>query len=128
MPHLNEKRVSPRVTTVVPVHCRVTGHTGPTLPSQRGLRGIAQDFTAKTVNVSRDGVLINCEIDLPSQTQLELELRAPGDGHLIRILTEVAWSRRNAMNLFGRYAAGLKVRKITDRDRAVLAELFKPIS
>ena len=103
MPHLNEKRVSPRVTTVVPVHCRVTGHTGPTLPSQRGLRGIAQDFTAKTVNVSRDGVLI-------------------------RILTEVAWSRRNAMNLFGRYAAGLKVRKITDRDRAVLAELFKPIS
>jgi len=128
MPHLNEKRVSPRVTTVVPVQCRVTGHAGPTLPSQRGVHGRSQDFAAKTVNVSRDGVLINCEIDLPSQTQLELELRAPLDGRVIRIATEVAWSRRNAMNLFGRYAAGLKVRKITERDRAVLENLFKPIS
>lgn len=128
MPHLDEKRGTPRVTTVVPVTCRVVGHAVSSLPSRRGETARTIEFSAKTVNVSRDGVLINSETDLPPETQLEITLAAPGDGHPIRIVTEVAWSRRNAMNLFGRYAAGLKVRKIAERDRALLTAFFKPVS
>lgn len=109
----------------MPVNCRVLG-TGPAaLPSLRGAlpRG---DFSARTVNLSREGLLINSDSDLLPQTQMELTLSAPTDGHLIRILTEVAWSRRNSINLFGRYAAGLKIRKIDEADRKMLSGFFKP--
>ena len=114
------------MTTVIPVNCRVVGAGPAALPSLRGAlpRG---EFTARTVNLSRDGLLINSDADLLPQTQMELTLSAPTDGHLIRIQGEVAWSRRNSINLFGRYAAGLKIRKIDDADRKMLTGFFKPV-
>ena len=60
---------------------------------------------------------------LPSHR--EGSLYAPTDGHHISILTGVAWSRRNAMNLFGHYAAGLTIRKIGEKDRALLKSFFQ---
>ena len=128
MPHLQEKRKAPRITTVVPVTCRVTNEGKVALPSLRGgeqQRGTT--FSARTVNVSREGILINSDTDLLTQTHLEISLNAPTDGHPIRIAAEVAWSRRNAMNLFGRYGAGLKIRKIEPRDEKLLTDFFKPL-
>lgn len=127
MARQQEKRLAPRMTTVVPVTCRVTSGAEP-LPSYRNAPETkGREFAARTVNLSRDGVLINSDVDLLPRTELELTLSAPTDGRPIRIAAEVAWSRRNAMNLFGRFAAGLKVRKMADRDRAVLTEFFKPL-
>ena len=97
------------------------------LPSHREAHSKGMAFAAKTVNMSRDGFLINCDIDLTPRTTLEITLSAPTDGHPITIAAEVAWSRRNAMNLFGRYAAGLKTRKISERDRDLLLDFFKPL-
>lgn len=125
MPRAQEKRTDPRITTVIPVRCRIVEHGGPDLPSHRGYRQAKAEFDAKTVNVSHSGVLINCDSDLLAGTKIEVSLKAPTDGHAIHILGEVAWSRRNAMNLFGHYAAGLKIRRITDKDRELLKNLFK---
>ena len=126
MPHVQEKRTSPRVTTVVPVQCRMMGQGAASLPSLRAADPKAK-FSAKTVNVSREGILINSDTDLVPTGLLEVAFTAPGDGRAIVFMADVAWSRRNAMNLFGRYAAGLKIRKIADKDRAVLLELFRPL-
>ena len=126
MAHLQEKRTAPRITTVVPVICRVTAAGPSALPSLRAAGG-SSEFSAKTVNMSRDGVLINSDSDLLPQSQLEITVTAPHDGRPIRFTADVAWSRRNAMNLFGRYAAGLRIRKIADRDRATLTEFFRPL-
>lgn len=123
-----EKRKAPRITTVVPVTCRVTASAVASLPSARGAeqhRGTT--FSARTVNISHDGILINSDTDLMPQTQLEMTLQAPSDGHTIRILAEVAWSRKNAMNLFGRYGAGLRIREINPKDEKLLTDFFKPI-
>lgn len=114
------------MTTVVPVNCRVLGAGPAALPSLRGAAAKGE-FPARTVNLSRDGLLINSESDLLVSTRMELTLSAPTDGHLIRIQTEVAWSRRNSINLFGRYAAGLKIRKIDDGDLKLLSGFFKPV-
>jgi hypothetical protein len=122
----DEKRTAPRVTTVVPVNCRVLGAGTVTVPSQRGAPP-TRDFSAKTVNVSRDGLLINCDADLLLGTPLEVTLNAPTDGHVVRITADVAWSRRNSINLFGRYAAGLRIRKVSEADRKVLTDFFKPL-
>jgi len=126
MPRVEEKRTAPRVTTVVPVNCRVLGAGTVTVPSQRGAPP-TRDFSAKTVNVSRDGLLINCDADLLLGTPLEVTLNAPTDGHVVRITADVAWSRRNSINLFGRYAAGLRIRKVSEADRKVLTDFFKPL-
>jgi hypothetical protein len=126
MNHL-EKRKAPRITTVVPVTCRVTTAAVAALPSARGAeqhRGTT--FSARTVNISHDGILINSDTDLMPLTQLEMTMQAPSDGHAIRILAEVAWSRKNAMNLFGRYGAGLKVKQIDPKDEKLLTNFFKP--
>lgn len=126
MVRAEEKRTAPRVTTVVPVECRVLGSGTVTIPSQRGAPR-ARDFSARTVNVSRDGLLINCDADLLAGTPLEVTWNAPDDGRVVRIQADVAWSRRNAINLFGRYSAGLRIRKISESDRRTLADFFKPL-
>ncbi len=110
----------------MPVNCRVLGNGPAALPSLRGGAPRAE-FAARTVNLSREGLLINSDADLLPQTQMELTLSAPTDGHAIRIHGEVAWSRRNSINLFGRYAAGLKIRKIDEADRKLLSGFFKPV-
>jgi len=122
----DEKRTAPRVTTVVPVECRVLGAGTVTIPSQRGAPP-TRDFSAKTVNVSRDGLLINCDADLMMGTPLEVTLNSPTDGHVIRIQAVVAWSRRNSINLFGRFAAGLRIKELSDRDLKALTDFFKPV-
>jgi len=125
MPRTEEKRTAPRITTIVPVNCRVI-EVGPSeLPSDRAHRREKSAFPARTVNVRHSGILINSNTDLIRRTKVEISLKAPTDGHAIQILTEVAWSRRNSMNLFGNYAAGLIIRKIAEKDRALLKEFFK---
>jgi hypothetical protein len=127
MANLNEKRTAPRITTVVPVNCRIVTEGKPVLPSQRSERTVGGTFSAKTVNVSRDGMLINCDSDLVPGAQIEIAFDSPADGKHVKITATVAWSRRNAMNLFGRYAAGLMVRKISEKDLSALADFFKPL-
>ncbi len=125
----HEKRGTPRITTIVPVHCRVlalpvasTANTG-----RRGGNDRHPEFDAKTINVSRNGMLINTEVDLWPRTELEVTLTSPVDGNQIRMTAEVAWSRRNAMNLFGRYGAGIRFKVVSDRDMTALSDFFKPL-
>jgi len=94
------------------------------LPSQRGSEPADAAFEARTVNVSNDGILINCDADVLQRTRLELKLRAPADGHVIKVEAEVAWSRKNSINLFGRFAAGLRILRIDDRDHDILKSFF----
>ena len=125
MPRTEEKRTDPRITTVVPVTCRIVELGASELPSSRGHSRAKSEFDARTVNVSHSGILINSDTDLIRGTKLDIGLKAPTDGHAIHTLTEVAWSRRNSMNLFGNYAAGLRIKKIAERDRALLKEFFR---
>jgi hypothetical protein len=125
MPHLQEKRVAPRITAVVPVKARILAHAASALPSYRAALEKHGEFLAKTINVSRSGLLINSDADLVPGTRLALTLEAPDDGHTIRIEADVAWSRRNSINLFGRFAAGLRIRKIGESDRELLNAFFR---
>lgn len=122
-----EKRATPRVTTVVPVHCRVLHLPVFTTENRRATPENNPEFEARTINVSQGGMLLNTEMDLWPRTELELTLSSPIDGKPMRITAEVAWSRRNAMNLFGRYGAGVKFKRIHEKDRIALQEFFKPL-
>ena len=122
----DEKRTAPRTTTVVPVQCIIIGHQASAPLGIRTTQAKGTEFSAKTINVSKEGILINSNSDLTIGTQLEVVMTAPTDGHQIHVYTDVAWSRKNAINLFGRYAAGLKIKKIEPKDRVLLTEYFTP--
>ncbi len=121
-----EKRKALRTTTVVEVKCKIMGTRASAHSSYQA--PVGTEFSAKTINFSQEGILINSETDLTAGTQLEITLSAPTDGHPIQVQAEVAWTRRNAMNFFGRFAAGLRIRKITDTDRELLTNIFKDAS
>jgi len=125
LPRADEKRAAPRITTVVPVKCKVTGHGVHALPSWRKASDKGTEFDAKTINLSRSGALIHCELDLMPRSQLEISLNAPDDGHPMKFTAEVAWSRRNSIDLFGHFSAGLQIKKIAEKDMASLVEFFK---
>lgn len=125
MPRMDEKRSAPRITTVVPVNCRVIGHASHALPSLRKPAERVPEFPAKTINLSRNGMLIHCDTDLFPNATMEISLNAPNDGHPVKITAEVAWSRRNSIDLFGHYSAGLRIKKIGEKDMAILSEFFR---
>lgn len=122
----DEKRTAPRTTTIIPVKCIIVGPRASAPLSFRTRQAQGSEFPAKTINVSQEGLLINCESDLTVGTQLQISLSAPTDGHSIQLHADVSWSRKNAINLFGRYAAGLKIKQIDEKDRAILTDFFKP--
>ena len=122
---MDEKRTTPRITTVVPVNCRVTGSGTSALPTWRNDTPKGSEISARTINVSKAGMLIHCDTDIAAHTVMEISLCAPTDGHPVKLVAEVAWSRRNSINLFGHYSAGLMIRKIADKDRAILTNFFK---
>ena len=125
MPRMDEKRVTPRITTVVPVNCRITGSGSAALPSWRNDSQKGNEFPARTINVSKSGMLIHCDTDIATHAVMEVSLNAPTDGHPVKLVAEVAWSRRNSINLFGHYSAGLMIKKISEKDRSILTNFFK---
>lgn len=124
MIRIAEKRSSPRITAVIPVVCKVIKYGQNDLPSYRQITAKRVEFPAKTINVSRDGVLIHSNLDLIVRTQLALTMTSPTDGHPIRLTAEVAWSRHNSIELFGKFAAGLRVKRINGLDRLILTDFF----
>ena len=124
MQRIAEKRSSPRITAVIPVVCRVMKYGPNDLPSLRHVTAKPSEFQAKTINVSRDGVLIHSNLDLIPRAQLAMSMNSPNDGHPIRLTAEVAWSRHNSIELFGKYAAGLRVKRINGLDRLILTDFF----
>jgi hypothetical protein len=119
-----ETRGKKRVTTVLPVDCKLIEL--PTLQTSANLLEVGQTFGGRTINVSESGLLINSDYQLDSGTKLEVLLVF--DHHSqkkhIRLVAEVIRSRRNAYDLYGRWAMGMRVLEIKEKDFDFLTNLF----
>jgi hypothetical protein len=121
---IEETRIAPRITKVLPVDCRVV-ELAPGVPSGPGLKKW-QRFPARTINVSKTGVLINSDFEIPERTTLELTLhmKMTGEDRQVILLTEVARTRRNAYDIYGRWAMGLKILEIDPKELSLVSEIF----
>jgi hypothetical protein len=119
-----ETRGKQRVTTVLPVDCKVVSL--PVFRSSVSMLKPGQTFGGRTINVSESGLLINSDFELEEGTTLEVLLVFDHHGHKkhIRLMAEVIRSRRNAYDLYGRWAMGMKVLEIKDKDFDFLTNLF----
>jgi len=70
-------------------------------------------------DLSKEGMRISSEKKLDEGSELELELKIPGDNIPIFANAEVAWSERFDEN---RYESGVRITKIERFDRAKLMD------
>lgn len=119
-----ETRGKKRVTTVLPVDCKVVEL--PSLRTNATMLKPGQTFGGRTINVSENGLLINSDFELEDGTKLEVLLVFDHHGQKkhVRLLAQVIRSRRNAYDLYGRWAMGLHVLEIKEKDFDFLTNLF----
>ncbi len=119
-----EGRGNHRVTTVLPVDCRVFE-----FPAERTVKiplALGQSFGGRTINVSKTGLLINSDYELDIRTKVEVILHVQHEGQrrTIRVLAQVARTRRNAYDLYGRWGMGLHFLEIQPKDLQLLSKLY----
>ena len=119
----NNQERNPRFTQVLPIDLRVTAMS-PTAAGKPVIQ-LGQDFTGRTINLSADGLLINSDFELDRDTIMDVTIMTGQDGERpIHASVKVAWARRNAFDMFGRWAMGLRILQIEDADHARLQEFF----
>lgn len=119
-----ESRDKKRITHVLPVECKVLGFS-PVSVGKHSLK-IGEVFGGRTINISMNGMLINSDYELDKGTLVDLALSVHESGKpKIRLIAEVAWARRNAYNIYGRWAMGLRIKTIREIDLAALSDFFK---
>ena len=119
-----EFREKKRVTHVLPVECKVLGFS-PVSVAKHILK-IGEIFGGRTINISMDGMLINSDYELDKGTLVDLTLSINESGKpKIHLIAEVAWARRNAYNIYGRWAMGMRIKTIKDSHLEALSEFFK---
>ena len=94
-----EKRKHPRFT--VSLKCTAT-------PLGRGSASLL--VPATIINASAGGIQIHHDFNIQSGERLELVLPAPLPPVASPVEVDVVWTRRNAINFYGHFAAGVRFR------------------
>jgi hypothetical protein len=121
----NEHRRAERHTKIINVECEV-GRFPDDITGDKAKLKEGQSFRATTINVSETGMLVNCDFLFPERTTLKVVFPA---GEILenqaKVKVEIAWTKRNAYKLFGRYSAGLHIVEAKKTDIEKLVQYFK---
>jgi hypothetical protein len=121
----NDHRRAQRFTQIINVDCTIKRFPDDIMGEKAKLKE-GGSFRATTINVSATGMLINCDFLLPDRTTLIVTFPA---GEVLeeraKIVAEIAWTKRNAYKLFGRYAAGIHIVEALATDIEKLVKHFK---
>lgn len=119
-----ESRKHPRYTKIIQIECTVNRFPDDLMGDKAKLKE-GETFRATTINVSQTGMLINYDFILPERTSLDIVVNE----ELISkkpmyFKARIAWTKRNAYKIFGRYAAGLHIEEGDKKDIDKLVEHF----
>jgi len=119
-----EGRVDPRITKVLAVDCRIV-ELAPSTSISHGMKKW-QRFPARTINVSKTGILINSDFEIDVQTKIEMTLnfKVGHEQRQVIMLTEVMRTRRNAYDLYGRWAMGTRILEMDPKEFSLVSEYF----
>ncbi|HDQ26075.1 MAG TPA: PilZ domain-containing protein [bacterium] len=121
---IRETRKHPRYTKILNIDCKALRFPDDIMGEKSKIKE-GGTFRATTINVSQTGVLINCDFILPERTTIEITVSDPAiTKKPITLKTRIAWTKRNAYKIFGRYAAGLHIEEGNKGDIDMLVEHF----
>ncbi len=106
---VREQRRATRLTRLVPIDCTLDAYPQD-LINEKHLIKRGDGFRAKTINVSKTGMLLNLNYLFPERTTLDIKVPA-GEATPIQFTMKVrvAWTKKNAYRIFGRYSAGVRI-------------------
>lgn len=119
-----EIRRNKRVTRVLPLDCKVVEFADHRVAKHVLNEG--DSFGGRTINISKDGLLINSDYELDKKTKVEISLSLDENQKTkIHLSGEVAWAKRNAYDIYGRWAMGIHILEARPADIFALADFFK---
>jgi hypothetical protein len=122
---LKESRKHPRYTKIIQMDCLVERFPDDTTGDNKSKLKTGDNFRSTTINVSETGMLINCDFLLPERTLIKMTVNDRSfTGKKLSFKARIAWTKRNAYQIFGRYAAGLHLEKGDKEDIERLVEHF----
>jgi hypothetical protein len=121
-----EGRDKKRVTKVLPVDCKVVA-----LPLNRSTQHHLSEgdtFGGRTINLSRTGLQIHSDFELDAKTLVDVSLQLGEGGRRVTVRVEVAWAKRNAAAMYGRWGMGLRIIESKPADLDALHAYFESLS
>ncbi|MCX8093926.1 MAG: PilZ domain-containing protein [Candidatus Goldbacteria bacterium] len=121
-----ELRKFPRYTKIIQVECIVKSFPDDLIDKKSKIKP-GETFRATTINVSQSGILINYDYILPERTILDLfvtDETIASKNNPMKFEVKIAWTKRNAYKIFGRFSAGLHIIKGNKEDIDKLVEHF----
>ena len=121
-----EGRDKKRVTKVLSVDCKVVA-----LPLNQATQHHLSEgdtFGGRTLNLSRTGFQIHSDYELDPKTLVDATLQLGENGRRISVRLEVAWAKRNAADIYGRWSMGLKITEANSADLDELHAYFDSLS
>jgi hypothetical protein len=123
-PTSEEIRRHRRVTRVLPIDCKILEFADNRVAKHSLREG--DTFGGRTINISKNGLLINSDYEFDKKTRVEITLLLDENAKVkIRLTGEVAWAKRNAYDIYGRWAMGIRILEAKPADIFALADFFK---
>ena len=120
-----EGRDKKRVTKVLPVDCRVVA-----LPLNQSTQHHLTEgdtFGGRTLNLSRTGLQVHSDFELDPKTLVDVSLDLDQPAGRITLRVEVAWAKRNAVAIYGRWSMGLRIIEAKPSDLESLHGFFESL-
>ncbi len=110
---------------MLPVDCKVVA-----LPLNRSTQHFLSEgdnFGGRTLNLSRTGLQVHSDFELDPKTLVDVSLRLGDEGSKLKLRVEVAWAKRNAAPIYGRWSMGLRIIEAKPADIEVLQAYFETL-
>jgi hypothetical protein len=77
-------------------------------------------FGGRTINISKTGLQVHSDIELDPKSVVDVTVTLQKPDTNITVRAEVAWCKRNAADLYGRWSMGLRITESRPGDLEVL--------
>jgi hypothetical protein len=122
----DESRHKTRKTHVLPVDCTLVA-----LPLNRSsphhLKA-GESFGGRTLNLSKTGMQVHSDIELDPKSVVDVTVTLQKPDTSITVRCEVAWAKRNAADLYGRWSMGLRITESRPGDLEILHLFYDSLS
>lgn len=113
-----ETRIKTRKTKVLPVDCVLIA-----LPLNRTAPHhlkAGDSFGGRTLNLSKTGLQVHSDMELDPKSVVDVTVTLRKPDASITVRCEVAWAKRNAADIYGRWSMGLHITESRPGDLEVL--------
>jgi hypothetical protein len=120
-----DTRNKKRITKVLPVDCTLVS-----LPLNRTsphYLGPGSSFGGRTINISQTGLQVHSDIELDAMSVVDVTVSLDRPPNKVTVRTQVAWAKRNAADLYGRWSMGLHIIEARPGDLEVLHAFYNAL-